>query len=129
MSRNGQNEAFLRTSFLSAANAPYIEDMQAAYERNPGAVSDEWRRFFESIKEPSASTGTMTGGPAWAPPLSALLNDNRTDRDLVGALTGDYGEAERSIRDKIERRAQAAGFEMSPAVSLRATQDLSLIHI
>ncbi len=53
MSRNGQNEAFLRTSFLSAANAPYIEDMQAEYERNPGAVSDEWRRFFESIKEPA----------------------------------------------------------------------------
>ena len=50
MSRNGQNEAFLRTSFLSAANAPYIEDMQAEYERNPGSVSDEWRRFFESIK-------------------------------------------------------------------------------
>jgi 2-oxoglutarate dehydrogenase E1 component len=50
MSRNGQNEAFLRTSILNAANAPYIEDMQAEYERNPGAVSDEWRRFFESIK-------------------------------------------------------------------------------
>jgi 2-oxoglutarate dehydrogenase E1 component len=123
MSRNGQNEAFLRTSFLSAANAPYIEDMQAEYERNPGAVSDEWRRFFESIKEPAASAGTFTGGPAWAPPLSALLNDSRTDRDLVGALTGDYGEAERTIRDKIDRRAQSAGFEMTPAASLRATQD------
>ncbi len=123
MSRNGQNEAFLRTSFLNAANAPYIEDMQAEYERNPGAVSDEWRRFFESIKEPEATAGIEAGGPAWAPQLSALLNDNATDRDLVGALTGDYGQAERTIRDKIVRQAHVAGFEMTPAASLRATQD------
>ena len=56
--------------------------------------------------------------------LSALLNDNATDRDLVGALTGDYGQAERTIRDKIVRQAHVAGFEMTPAASLRATQDL-----
>ncbi|MBN9281682.1 MAG: 2-oxoglutarate dehydrogenase E1 component, partial [Hyphomicrobium denitrificans] len=122
MSRNGQNEAFLRTSFLSAANAPYIEDMQAEYERNPGAVSDEWRLFFDSIKEPAAGK-SVSNGPAWAPPLEALLNDTGTDRDLVGALTGDYGATERAIRDKIERRAQLAGFEITPAASLRATQD------
>ena len=61
MARNGQNEAFLRTSFLSAANAPYIEDMQAEYERNPGAVSDEWRRFFESIKEPPIQRSRLFG--------------------------------------------------------------------
>jgi 2-oxoglutarate dehydrogenase E1 component len=122
MSRIGQNVAFLRSSFLSAAYAPYIEDMQAEYERNPGAVSDEWRRFFESIKEPTAEPA-FTGGPAWAPPLSALLNDKDTDRDLVSALTGDYGETERTIRDKIERHAQLSGFELSPAASIRATQD------
>jgi len=122
MSRNGQNEAFLRTSFLSAANAPYIEDMQAEYERNPGAVSDEWRLFFDSIKEPAAGP-SVSNGPAWAPPLEALLNDTGTDRDLVGALTGDYGATERAIRDKIERRAQLAGFEITPAASLRAPQD------
>ncbi|WP_414464248.1 2-oxoglutarate dehydrogenase E1 component [Hyphomicrobium sp. DY-1] len=123
MARNGQNEAFLRTSFLSAANAPYIEDMQAEYERNPGAVSDEWRRFFESIKEAPTQLTGYAGGPAWAPPLSALLEESGTDKDLVGALTGDYGETERTIRDKIERRAQISGFEMTPAASLRATQD------
>ena len=123
MSRQALNEAFLRTSFLSAANTPYIEDMQAEYERNPGAVSDEWRRFFESMKEAAPQAGGGATGPAWAAPLSLLLNDNATDRDLVGALTGDYGEAERSIREKIEHRAHSNGFEMSPVVSLRATQD------
>ena len=51
MARNPRNEAFLRTSFLSATNAAYVEDMQAEYERNPGSVSDEWRHFFESLNE------------------------------------------------------------------------------
>ena len=124
MSRQALNEAFLRTSFLNAANAPYVEEMQAKYERNPGAVSDEWRRFFESMNDTQGQAGQPAiTGASWAAPLSMLLNDSTSDRDLVGALTGDYGEAERVIRSKIEQRAQSQGFEVSPAASLRATQD------
>ena len=40
MTRQPKNEAFARTSFLQGANATYIEEMQAQYERNPGSVSD-----------------------------------------------------------------------------------------
>ena len=123
MSRQAINDAFLRTSFLSAANAPYVEDMQAEYERNPGAVSDEWRRFFDSISSPTPGPSRDFNGASWAAPLSVLANISAADNDLVGALTGDYGDAERKLRTKLERRAFAGGFEMSPAVSLRATQD------
>src|SRR5690606_11133639 len=37
--------------------------------------------------------------------------------------TGDYTGAERQIRGKLEARAQVAGFDLSMAASLRATQD------
>ena len=122
MSRQALNDAFLRTSFLNAANAPYIEDLQAQYERNPGAVTDEWRRFFESLKEQPSGRDNTSEGPSWglAP---ALLQPETDGDDLAGALTGDWGQAERVIREKMSQRAQSAGFEMSPAVSLRATQD------
>ena len=124
MTRHAPNEAFLRTSFLNAANAPYIEDMQSEYERNPGAVSDEWRHFFESLKEdPNSGDTSSNGGPAWAQPLATLLSDGPVDKDLVGALTGDYGEVERTIRGKLERHAQQTGAEFSPAASIRATRD------
>ena len=123
MSRQALNEAFLRTSFLNAANAPYIEEMQAQYERNPGAVSDEWRRFFESLKEQPQPHGHDSSGPSWAAPLSVLMNGNDADNDLVAALTGSTSAGERHIRERITQRAHQAGFEMSPAVSLRATQD------
>ena len=49
MTRQPINERFQRTSFLSGANAAYVEEMQAQYERNPGSVGDEWRHFFESL--------------------------------------------------------------------------------
>jgi len=123
MSRQALNEAFLRTSFLNASNAPYIEEMQAEYERNPGAVSDEWRRFFESLKEPPLQNGRDFSGPSWAAPLELLTNDNEADADLVAALTGQPSQGERHIRERIAQRAYASGFEMSPAASLRATQD------
>ena len=122
MSRQALNEAFLRTSFLNAANAPYIEDMQAQYERNPGAVTDEWRRFFESLKEQPSGNGHGSEGPSWGLSAAALQPDADGD-DLAGALTGDWGQAERVIREKMAQRAQSAGFDLSPAVSLRATQD------
>ena len=120
MTREPKNEAFARTSFLHGANAAYIEDMQAQYERNPGSVSDEWRHFFASLHE-EQHTENGHAGPSWARPLEQLNAEG--DRELLGALTGDYGATEQHIRGRLQARAQASGFEMSPAVSLRATQD------
>ncbi len=123
MSRQALNEAFLRTSFLNAANAPYIEEMQAQYERNPGAVSDEWRLFFESLNEAPANANDFSG-PSWAAPLDVLSNGgDEKSRDIVEALTGNYAAGERHIRDRLAQRAQLSGVEMSPAASMRATQD------
>ena len=125
MTRQPKNEAFARTSFLHGANAAYIEEMQAQYERNPGSVSDEWRHFFASLQEEQgvpradAEGEGNSHGPSWARPLEAMAGDP----ELIGALTGDYGAAESHIRGKLQAQAQSAGFELSPAASLRATQD------
>jgi 2-oxoglutarate dehydrogenase E1 component len=119
MSRQAQNAAFQITSFLDGANASYIEEMQAQYERNPGSVSDEWRLFFESLREERGRLGPESQGATWGVPLTQLQSNG----DLVSALTGDYGAAERDIRGKLEARAHSAGFEMSAIASLRATQD------
>ena len=119
MSRQPLNERFLRTSFLSGANAAYVEEMQAEYERNPGAVGDEWRHFFESLNETREPGHLESRGPSWGTRLPEIEGNG----ELVAALTGDYGAAERSLRDNLEAKAHSLGFEMSPAASLRATQD------
>src|SRR5499427_54502 len=122
MTRQPKNEAFARTSFLQGANAAYIEEMQAQYERNPGSVSDEWR-FFASLQEEQSgrNVGNGHGGASWAKPLQSI--EPAGDRELLGALTGDWGETEQHIRGRLQARSLAAGVEMSPAASLRATQD------
>jgi 2-oxoglutarate dehydrogenase E1 component len=120
MSRQPKNDAFARTSFLQGTNAAYIEEMQAQYERNPGSVSDEWRHFFASLQEEhGAAEGNGHSGPSWARPLEQV-DDNK---DLLGALTGDYGAAERQIQSRLNAKAAATGFELSPMASLRTTQD------
>ncbi|MBO0763713.1 MAG: 2-oxoglutarate dehydrogenase E1 component [Hyphomicrobiaceae bacterium] len=124
MTRQPKNEAFARTSFLQGANAAYIEKMQAQYERNPGSVSDEWRHFFASLQDERQEYRKGADGlgvPSWAKPLKQA--DAVGDRELLGALAGDYGETERRIRGQLEARAAAGGFDLSPAASLRATQD------
>ena len=118
MARQPLNERFLRTSFLSGANAAYVEEMQAEYQRNPGAVGDEWRHFFESLSEGREKGRDDGRGPSWG--ARQLETENG---ELVAALTGDYGAEERTLRDNLQARAHMLGFEMSPAASLRATQD------
>ena len=120
MTRQPKNEAFARTSFLHGANAAYIEEMQAQYERNPGSVSDEWRHFFASLQE-EPQPGNGHDGPSWAKPLEQV--EQTGDRDLMGALTGDWGEVEQHVRGRLQARASVAAVELSPAASLRATQD------
>jgi len=119
MTRQPLNERFQRTSFLSGANAAYVEEMQAEYERNPGAVSDEWRIFFDSLNEERDRVATSERGPTWGVPLSELEENG----ELVAALTGDYEADERKLRDSLRAKSHMLGFEMSPAASLRATQD------
>ena len=119
MSRQALNDQFLRTAFLDGANAAYIEALQAQYEKNPGSVSDQWRLFFESLHEERANAHADAQQASWGTPLSEL----EASGELLGALTGDYGTSERTIRDKIHQQAHVQGFEMSPVASMRATQD------
>ncbi len=118
MSRQALNAQFLQTSFLSGTNAAYIEELQAQYESNPGSVGDEWRHFFESLKEERTAISAPTE-PTWGTPLEALTNNG----DLVAALTSDWGGVEKRVRSRVAEQAQAYGVDMSPAASMRATQD------
>jgi len=118
MSRQAQNAQFLQTSFLSGTNAAYIEEMQAQYEANPGSVGDEWRHFFESLKEERV-TMSAPADPSWGTPLENLASNG----DLVSALTSDWGGVESRVRTRIAEQAQSYGVEMSPVASMRAIQD------
>ena len=121
MTRQPANEAFLATSFLHGTNAPYIEDLYAAYRENPNQVNDEWRKFFLALKEEMPASAAAQHGPSWQ--RNGHATPSGPDADIVSALSGDWGQAAPRITERIQQRAHTNGVELSPTLALRATQD------
>ena len=118
MSRQDANAAFARTSFLYGGNAAYVEQLQSRYEANPASVDAEWRAFFEGMKDERDDVIKNDSGPSWKRP-----NISHAGGELIAALTGDWGEIEKSVGDKIKAKAQTKGVEISSADVQQATRD------
>ncbi|WP_244493369.1 2-oxoglutarate dehydrogenase E1 subunit family protein, partial [Aureimonas sp. N4] len=122
MARNPANESFAQTSFLYGGNADYIEELAAAYERDPASVSEEWRSFFGAMADDKATVVKNAEGPSWQRanwPIAA-------NGELVSALDGNWGQTEARIEKKLRDKAAeapkgAAG--PSEADILQATRD------
>ena len=121
MTRQPANEAFLQTSFLHGTNAPYIEELYAAYRESPSKVTDEWRKFFAALKDDNSRPAMEPHGPSWQ--RAGRPAAVGAEADLVSALSGDWGGVQRHIGERIQERAQTSGAELSPTLALRATQD------
>src|SRR4051794_33796097 len=102
MSRQDANAAFANTSFLYGGNAAYVEELQARYEADPLAVDAQWQAFFQSLKDDRAAVEKTARGPSWERPGWPAPAGG----DLVAALTGEWGEVERAVGDKLKGRAQ-----------------------
>ena len=121
MARQDANEAFLQTSFLYGANAPYIEELQAEYEKDPNAVDAEWRAFFEALKDNGQDVAKSARGASWKRPNWPVP----VNGELVSALDGNWAAIERAVGDRIKARASDKGAELDRAEVLQATRDWS----
>ncbi len=119
MARQDINDALLSTSFLYGANAAYIEDLYARYEKDPASVDAEWQEFFGALKDDPAAVEKSAKGASWQKPNWPI----HANGELVSALDGNWGVVEKKIGDKIQKTAQAKGVEVSQADVLRATRD------
>ncbi len=80
-----------------------------------GSVPDEWRHFFESLKEDRGKgTRSARTEPSWGTDLGELQAITTHNPELVAALTGDLGETERSVREGLQQRAHRAGSTCRP---------------
>jgi 2-oxoglutarate dehydrogenase E1 component len=119
MSRQDANAAFALSSFLYGANAPYIEEMYARFEQNPGSVDAEWQEFFKSLKDPPADVKRNAEGPSWEKPNWPVIPRD----DLVSALDGNWAAVEKAVGDKLTAKAQSKGVELSAIDIQQATRD------
>ncbi|MEJ0011106.1 MAG: 2-oxoglutarate dehydrogenase E1 component [Bauldia sp.] len=115
MARQDANKEFAATSFLYGANAPYLEDLHARYQRDPQSLDADWRAFFEGLKDiPEAENKPSWQRPGWPP----LLNG-----ELTAALDGNWAEVATRTADKIKSVAAAKGAPLSEAGVTQATRD------
>src|SRR5690606_13920285 len=113
------NDQFSLTSFLYGGNADYIERLHAAWQDDPSSVDPEWRDFFAALKDDAGDVRKSAQGASWAKanwPISA-------NGELVSALDGDWGAAEKHFEKKVREKAGEKGAALSDADILTATRD------
>jgi 2-oxoglutarate dehydrogenase E1 component len=119
MSRQDANAAFALSSFLQGANASYIDDIYARYEKDPASVDPEWQEFFRSLKDHPADILKNAEGPSWRRDSWPLAPSD----ELTSALDGNWEQVEKSIGAKLAAKPQAKGAELTPADVHQATRD------
>ncbi|MEE1610708.1 2-oxoglutarate dehydrogenase E1 component [Microvirga sp. CF3016] len=119
MARQDANQNFLNTAFLYGANASYIEELQARYEKDPSSVDAEWQAFFGALRDDKQAVEKAANGPSWEKPNWPI----HANGELVSALDGNWAQVEKAVGDKIKAKAEAKGAEISQIDVQQATRD------
>jgi len=119
MSRQDANAAFALSSFLYGANATYIADIYARYEKDPGSVDAEWQEFFASLKDQPADVEKNAHGPSWSRANWPVTPED----DLTSALDGNWAQVEKTVGEKLQAKAAAGAPSLAPADVHQATRD------
>src|SRR6185437_2075905 len=78
------NDILDATSFLSGANAAFIEGLYAQYLTDPDSLDQAWRDYFAGLNEKGLSPTQLGRGPAWRRDGKSTLPED----DLTLALSG-----------------------------------------
>ncbi|MES2028759.1 MAG: 2-oxoglutarate dehydrogenase E1 component, partial [Pseudomonadota bacterium] len=119
MSRQDANAAFALSSFLQGANATYIDELYARFEKDPSSVDAEWQEFFKSLKDSPADVQKNAEGPSWEKANWPLTPKD----DLTSAMDGNWAQVEKVVGAKLAAKAQKPGAEASTGDINQATRD------
>ena len=119
MARGDQPQAAVEPSFLYGGNAAYLEQLQAAYEKDPTSVDPQWRGYFDSLNDEAAAVTKSARGASWkAPNWPQIANG-----ELVSVLDGNWATVEKAVGDKIKLKHEEGKQPPSDADIKQATQD------
>src|SRR5690606_20706078 len=65
------NQVFAETSFLYGSNAAFIEDLHEKWANDPASVSDEWRAFFDQLRDNVEQVKASAAAGAWGRPVTS----------------------------------------------------------
>ena len=102
--RGEQNEQFLGTAFLYGGNAVYVEQMQAAYAKDPNSVPESWRDFFNQLGDTQSDATRNAEGASWKRDDWPKARAN----EEVAAFDGNWALIEPKLEKKIKGKSPAA---------------------
>ncbi len=116
MTKQEQNEAFDRTSFLYGGNASFIEDLYAQYSKNPNSVDNGWQAFFAELDDDAGDIAENAMGASWDRPdwpPADIAED-------TAALSGNWSDFEGNIAAKIAANAKLANKKLETSTGVKA---------
>ncbi len=117
--RSPGNAAMLETAFLYGASAQWIEQMQAAYAKDPLSVPESWREFFAQVGDSAATATQNVKGASW----KRTSWPQPANKEEVAAFDGNWAALEPKLEKKIKAaQPDASAVDVSQAVkdSIRA---------
>ena len=66
MSSSKDNSLYKKTSFLEGANSAFIEELYSDYLKSPEKIPEEWKLFFDGLKDDKEIINKNLLGPSWA---------------------------------------------------------------
>ncbi|HEX7913525.1 MAG TPA: 2-oxoglutarate dehydrogenase E1 component, partial [Paraburkholderia sp.] len=98
----------IQSSFLFGGNAPYVEEQYEVYLADPASVSDEWRAYFDALRETPAIDGSDRDDEPHAPVVSTFVDLGKRSR--VTGMAPDDGLA--IARKQVAVQSLIAAFRM-----------------
>ncbi|MBU0774482.1 MAG: 2-oxoglutarate dehydrogenase E1 component, partial [Alphaproteobacteria bacterium] len=96
--RSKGNVAMLDTAFLYGGSAQWLEQMQAAYSRDPSSVPESWQAFFEELDDNPNNSELNAAGASWKRADWPLQKKG----DDVAAFDGNWAVLDPRIEKKIK---------------------------
>ncbi len=102
--RSADNAALLDTAFLYGGSATWIEQMQAAYAKDPASVPADWRTFFDDIGDAGTDAQRNADGASWK--RTAWPRPDSAEE--TAAFDGNWALLEPKLESKLKAAAPAA---------------------
>jgi 2-oxoglutarate dehydrogenase E1 component len=86
-----------QSSFLFGGNAPYVEEQYEIYLDDPASVTDEWRAYFDALRETPAIDGSERDDEPHGPIVSEFVERARRLRGGLMPLDNGLGLARKQV--------------------------------
>ncbi|WP_250491343.1 2-oxoglutarate dehydrogenase E1 component [Caballeronia sp. INML2] len=87
----------LQSTFLFGANAPYVEEQYESYLADPASVTEEWRAYFNALRETPAIDGSDRNDEPHLPVVSNFIELARRPRSASSSMEGGLALARKQV--------------------------------